>query len=57
MLGQRVITLVDEKVEAGYKTVVWNGTDQSGKPVASGIYFYRLSTESKEIIKRMLLVK
>ncbi len=57
MLGQRVVTLVDEKVEAGYKTVVWNGTDNSGNQVASGIYFYKLNTESKEIIKRMLLIK
>ncbi len=57
MLGQRVVKLVDEKVEAGYKTVVWNGTDYTGKSVASGIYFYRLNTETKEIIKRMLLIK
>ena len=57
MLGQRVLTLVDEKVEAGYKTVLWHGTDYTGQSVASGIYFYRLTTESKEIIKRMLLVK
>lgn len=57
MLGQQVVTLIDEKVEAGYKTVLWNGTDNWGHSVASGIYFYKLNTESKEIIKRMLLVK
>ncbi|MGH8014817.1 MAG: Ig-like domain-containing protein, partial [Candidatus Zixiibacteriota bacterium] len=57
LLGQRVITLVDEKVEAGFKSVVWSGNDHSGQAVASGIYFYKLNTESKEIIKRMLLVK
>ncbi|HEX2898047.1 MAG TPA: T9SS type A sorting domain-containing protein, partial [candidate division Zixibacteria bacterium] len=57
MLGQEVITLLDEKVEAGYKEVIWNGKDNSGHQVASGIYFYKLNTETKEIIKRMLLVK
>jgi len=57
MLGQRVVTLLDQKVESGYKTVYWNGTDYSGHQVASGIYFYKLNTETKEIIKRMLLVK
>lgn len=57
MLGQEVITLLDEKVEAGYKEVVWSGKDKTGHQVASGIYFYKLNTETKEIIKRMLLVK
>ena len=57
MLGQRVVTLINEKVEAGFKSVVWDGTDYSDNLVASGIYFYRLNTESKEIIKRMLLIK
>lgn len=42
VLGQRVRILVDEELQPGYKQVVWDGTDQSGNPVASGVYFYRL---------------
>jgi hypothetical protein len=42
VLGQVVATLVNGVVNQGQHETVWNGTDNNGKSVASGIYFYRL---------------
>jgi subtilisin family serine protease len=43
ILGERVRTLVDaEAREAGYHEAVWNGTDDGGRSVASGVYIYRM---------------
>lgn len=42
LLGQEVRRLVDGKVEAGTHSVLWDGRDEDGKPVGSGIYFSRL---------------
>lgn len=57
VLGQRVKTLVDGHQTAGYNTVWWDGKDESGDQVASGIYFYRLQADKFSEIKKMLLVK
>ena len=40
--GQRVKTLINEHKETGSHNIVWNGTDQNGRFVSSGVYFYRL---------------
>lgn len=56
-LGQEVATLVNEFRNAGYHDVVWNGTDNSGNQVTSGIYFYRLNTGNFVEVKKMLLTK
>jgi len=42
--GQEVRTLVHAQQPAGVNAVVWDGKDQSGKEVSSGIYIYRLQT-------------
>jgi hypothetical protein len=42
ILGQKVRNLVDEHQEPGYKMIRWNGKDESGAEVSSGIYFYRI---------------
>ncbi len=55
--GQIVKILVKEEQLAGLYETVWNGTDENNHPVASGIYFYRLETESKTVTKKMLLLK
>ncbi|MEA3476167.1 MAG: FG-GAP-like repeat-containing protein [Candidatus Cloacimonadota bacterium] len=63
--GQKVITLVNEKLKLGYHSVVWDGKDDSGKPVSNGIYFYKLSidkskgisSERTNIIKKMIILK
>ena len=43
VLGQEVRTLVDEVQEAGYYTITWDGKDNDGRQVPSGVYFYRLT--------------
>lgn len=56
--GRLVRTLVDGIGSPGpNQTVVWNGRDNSGMPVASGIYFYRLTAERLTVTKKMVLLK
>jgi hypothetical protein len=57
ILGQKVRTLVDQNMNAGTHQVVWDGTDQSGKSVGSGVYFYRLNADKSSLTKRMQLIK
>lgn len=57
IIGQRVATLVDGCVDQGFGTVEWHGNDQSGNPVASGIYFYRLETAETSLTRRMILIR
>ena len=55
--GQLVKTLANKEIEAGIYSVSWNGKDSNDKPVASGVYFYRLSTPGYKQSKKMLLMK
>jgi hypothetical protein len=57
VLGQHVTSLVDDYMTAGYQSVTWDGTDRSGRGVASGVYFYRLKTADFADTKKMLLLK
>ncbi|MFQ5674547.1 MAG: choice-of-anchor D domain-containing protein [bacterium] len=58
LLGRKVRTLIDnEQKGAGYFTTRWNGLDDSGRQVASGVYFYRLKTSSQTISRKMILMK
>jgi hypothetical protein len=55
--GQRVSTLVNEVRGVGQHHVIWNGNDDNNRPSASGIYFYRMTTEDRVETKKMLLLK
>jgi flagellar hook assembly protein FlgD len=56
--GQKVITLVSKQLDKGKHKVVWNGHDENGKSVSSGIYFYKLKTANHtSIIKKCMLLK
>ncbi len=57
VMGQRVVRVLDEYAEAGNHAVQWNGKDQHGTPVASGIYFYRLQADEYVASKKMVLLK
>jgi hypothetical protein len=58
VLGQKVQTLVDDYKEAGYHSVQWDGVDESGAPVATGVYFYRVNAgDNKVETKKMMLLK
>ncbi len=61
--GREIIQLVDSRVPAGDRRVIWNGRDRQGNPVASGLYIYRLvakSNETKQVFtqsNKMVLMK
>ncbi len=55
--GQRVKTLVNDHVEAGEHSIIWNGKDEKDSDVSSGVYFYRLKTADGVQNKKMLLLK
>jgi len=55
--GQKVKTLLNDKLSAGYHTATWNGTDESNHKVSSGIFFYKMQTGSYTSIQKMLLLK
>jgi flagellar hook assembly protein FlgD len=54
--GRRIRTLIDGRLDAGRHTVLWDGTDDRGRRVATGIYFCRLeSTDSTNTLKLALV--
>jgi len=55
--GRRIRTLLAEQLPARTHEVTWNGRDDSGHPVAAGIYFYQLISAGYEATGRMALVK
>ena len=55
--GERVTTLVNATKSAGRYNVSWNGRDESGREVSSGVYFYRLSIGDYKSTKKMLMLK
>jgi subtilisin family serine protease len=56
-LGQSVSVLFEGLARPGNHSIIWDGRDASGCPVASGIYFYRLKTGTAVQTKKMLLIK
>ena len=57
MLGRQVKTLINQTQEAGYKSVIWNATNDYGKPVSAGIYLYQIQTGEYISTKKMVLLK
>ena len=57
VLGQKVRTLVDGPMEAGYHTMEWNGRDEAGRQAGTGTYFYLLEADSFRQTRKMTLVK
>ena len=57
VLGRKVNELLNGVQRQGVHKVVWNGADSRGRPVSSGVYFYRLETSQKSITRSMLLTK
>ena len=56
-MGQRVVTLVDEKRDPGYYVVDWDGRNHTGKEVSTGLYIYQLKSETQTLTKRMVKMK
>ena len=58
MSGQKIRTLICNNQSAGEHSVVWDGTDNSGNPVNSGIYFCKLNIDNKPVsTKKIMLLK
>lgn len=57
ILGRRIKLLLSEYSEAGNRSVIWDGTNQAGKQVAGGVYFYVLRSNEFEDSKKMLYLK
>lgn len=58
MLGKEIHTLAEQKAfSAGKHTVQWDGTNNLGKPVASGVYLYKLFYGSFSLAKKMTLIR
>ena len=57
MVGQVVRTLVDENQAAGRYSIRWDGRDDRGLTVSSGIYFYSLRADKFRAVKKLMLLK
>jgi len=58
MKGQKINTLLNNQITSGKHSIVWNGEDNSGKKVGSGVYFYQLNVNGEtKSAKKCLLLK
>ena len=57
LLGERIRTLVDEVLEAGFQKATWDGMNHAGAQVVSGVYFYRLEAEGYRSTRKMILMR
>jgi hypothetical protein len=57
VLGQKVKTLINKQVDAGYHTAVWDGHNDAGQQVASGLYIYRFEAANYSKTMKMMLLK
>jgi len=57
MLGREVISLVDNELQPGKHSVIWNGKDKNGHGVATGVYIYQLRTKDITRSKTMTFIK
>jgi hypothetical protein len=56
-LGQKVRTLIDADAKTGAHGAVWNGRDDSGRLLPSGVYIYRLKTPESAAVRKMILIR
>ena len=57
MLGKKVKTLINQTQDAGYRSVIWNATNNYGKPISAGIYLYQIQAGEYISTKKMVLLK
>ena len=57
LMGRKIKTLVDGVSTPGRYSITWNGTDDFGKPVSSGMYFYRMKSTAFQSVKKLMLLK
>lgn len=57
LLGRRVATLINNKISSGVHKIVWKGKSDDGKELSSGLYIYRIQTQTTVKQKKMLMIK
>ena len=57
MLGRKVKTLINKTQDAGYRSIIWNATNDYGRPVSAGIYLYQIQAGEYMRTKKMVLLK
>ena len=57
MLGRQVKTLINQIQDVGYRSVIWDATNDYGKPVSAGIYLYQIQAGEYISTKKMVLLK
>ena len=57
MLGRKVKTLINQTQDAGYRSVIWDSTNNYGKPISAGIYLYQIQAGEYISTKKMVLLK
>jgi len=57
MLGRDVKTLINGYQEPGYRSVIWDATNDYGKPVSAGMYLYQIQAGEYMEVRKMVLVK
>jgi hypothetical protein len=57
MLGREVKTLINQIQDTGYRSVIWNATNDYGKPVSAGVYLYKIQAGEFVQTKKMVLLK
>ncbi|MED5256725.1 MAG: T9SS type A sorting domain-containing protein, partial [Candidatus Neomarinimicrobiota bacterium] len=57
MLGREVNTIVNQVQDAGFQSIIWDGTSTNGSAVAAGIYLYQIQTEQFTQTKKMVFLK
>jgi len=55
--GRKVATLVEGRVDAGRHAATWKGVDDSGEAVASGVYFFMLTTDEESVLRKGVLLR
>jgi hypothetical protein len=57
IMGRRIKTLVNGPKSAGYRSVIWDATNDYGKPVSAGLYLYTIQAGEFRQTKKMVMLK
>jgi len=56
-MGRKISTLVSSQQTAGFKSVLWNATNDKGSPVSAGLYLYTIQAGEFRQTRKMVLLK
>ena len=57
LMGKIVNNLVSSQNTAGYKSIIWNATNNEGQPVSAGLYLYTIQAGEFRQVRKMILLK